>query len=314
MSITVDIPATMLNQEISVYSDGGTGWINYGDVIETIDTTGAPLVNGNDWYDFTANEWYEFTAQDWYTFVASGASQIAVSVSADLPSGTYKLGFDHFTDEVDRHLPYETSVTVTAAPSSATPAIIWYTALTDELIIEARPDSIGDTYKLYAAAWGADASTINYASPVATSAANPMTITGFRGTQTTGTRYFAVRTTTDGLEDSNTNAVAFTISNGDWINNFPVAPMRLRGEVLVDRVTLTWEYQPFYSAVPHGFHVYAGSPTISYSSPVATVDYDGEGVFSTVLPIVSSTQYGVRAFTALWEETNTQTVNLEPEV
>ena len=130
---------------------------------------------------------------------------------------------------------------------------------------------------------------------------------------------FAVRAfdTVSLLEEKNVDARVRIQVNaaGVDVSSLPNAPTALRvtpGKS--GTATVIWLYSPIgQGGIPTGFHVYIGTPTISYASPVATVSYaPALGTFTANLSGLTggaTYQVGVRSFNATGEESNTQFVS-----
>jgi hypothetical protein len=122
------------------------------------------------------------------------------------------------------------------------------------------------------------------------------------------------------LEDRNTDArVRVQLDNAYAdITAIPNAPFQLSavaqegGDVLV-----SWRYNgQGQGGAPTGFHVYAGTPSISYAIADATVLYldDGRTYKATLIGLTEvSHEFGVRAYNATGEESNTNVVTLTPD-
>lgn len=127
--------------------------------------------------------------------------------------------------------------------------------------------------------------------------------------------------TVTGLEETNTDArVRIRLdAAGNDISSQPAAPVGLSVTLLSGgKVRVDWQYPPTAAIKPAGFHVYVGSPTVSYTTPAATVPYQSGaiGFTATLTGLLGgghtyTGQVGVRAYvtapTAI-EEQNTNVV------
>jgi hypothetical protein len=159
---------------------------------------------------------------------------------------------------------------------------------------------------------------INYASVVDTTATLTYTTPAlsFPGSWSFGVRAFD---TVSGLEEQNLDC-ALTIvldASGNDITNRPVPPSGLRAFALAGgSIRAEWFY-PAMSRLrtPIGFHIYIGIGPLSYATPTATVLYS-QGVANSyganMSGFTDGTTYtvGVRAFNAVAEEPNTNTVTV----
>src|SRR6185437_13991459 len=84
--------------------------------------------------------------------------------------------------------------------------------------------------------------------------------------------------TVTGYEDQAVDARVRVVldASGHDLSTFPSAPVGLSVSPRVGGTAIaTWIYPPgLPGAKPTGFHVYLGTPTPSYGSPVATLGYD----------------------------------------
>ncbi len=122
----------------------------------------------------------------------------------------------------------------------------------------------------------------------------------------------------NGLEEQNLDCAVEIIldSTGKDITNRPAPPTGLRAiAVKGGKIKVEWSYpNPATRAkAPTGFHVYNGIGSVSYASPVATVSYTSSiaNVWTaTISGLSDGTTYlfGVRAYNATAEESNTATV------
>lgn len=136
-----------------------------------------------------------------------------------------------------------------------------------------------------------------------------------------GTWRFGVRAfdTVSGLEESNVDAVVeIVIETGTLadVSAVPRAPVALTAVATAGGTAhVAWTYPLNRGVQPAGFHVYLGSPTPDYGSPVATVDARplGDPRYSIDLAgLVDGTTYqiAVRAYAATGlEEQNTAVVS-----
>lgn len=119
------------------------------------------------------------------------------------------------------------------------------------------------------------------------------------------------------IEETNVDARVRLVldSSGNNVTGRPNAPTGLTALATAGGgASLAWQYNPgAQGGAPTGFHVYAGSPTPSYGSPVATVPYaTGRAVFTAQLSgLTGGTTYQVvvRAYNAVAEEPNTNDVS-----
>lgn len=129
---------------------------------------------------------------------------------------------------------------------------------------------------------------------------------------------FAVRAfdTVSTLEESNVDARVEILVDpaGVDLASLPNAPSGIRvlpgpgGTAMV-----SWAYSPLnQGGPPTGFHVYIGSPTVGYGSPIATVPYASAIQFysASLTSLTGGTSYqvGARSYNAAGDETNTNTV------
>lgn len=128
---------------------------------------------------------------------------------------------------------------------------------------------------------------------------------------------FAVRAydTTSALEESNVDARASLLLDAALadVTGRPNAPTGLTARAAAaGSIVATWSYNPGgQGGAPTGFRAYAGSPTVSYGAPIATIPYsDGTRSFSaTVAGFAggSTVAVAVRAYNAAGEEPNATT-------
>jgi hypothetical protein len=157
---------------------------------------------------------------------------------------------------------------------------------------------------------------IDYDSPIDTTASLTYT-TGplaFPGSWTFGVRAFYVG---PGLEEQNVDAVVTILLDaaGKDITNQPSPPVGLRAfPIAAGSIRVEWTYPPAVGAkIPTGFHVYLGTGTLSYTTPVATVLF-GTAIANSYVynsaALSNGVTYtiGVRAFNVTAEESNTNTV------
>lgn len=124
--------------------------------------------------------------------------------------------------------------------------------------------------------------------------------------------------TVSGYEDTNVDARVRIVvgSGGVDVTKAPNAPVGLSAVPRASGTArVTWQYprlgQP---GKPTGFHVYLGTPTVSYTSPVATVAY-ADGVVSYAATLSGLTddvvyQVGVRSYNVTVEEANVVVVSV----
>jgi hypothetical protein len=160
---------------------------------------------------------------------------------------------------------------------------------------------------------------INYSKPAATVSTLtwPSPTLSFPGSWSFGVRAFD---TVSGLEEQNLDcSVTVTLStSGQDVTNQPMPAVGIRAFPMAGgSIRVEWPYPVVNRArVPTGFNVYIGTGgTPNYSSPVATVLFAAGIANSFVcnLPGLSGgTTYtiGVRAYNAITEESNTNTVTV----
>ena len=157
---------------------------------------------------------------------------------------------------------------------------------------------------------------IDYSSPIATTS---------NLTWTSGplafpdTWMFGVRAFNANGEELNLDAAVTIIldGSGNDITNRPKPPIALRAFPTVGGgIRAEWSYNTINPLpVPTGFHVYLGTPMISYGSPAATVSYQSSIAGTFVANISGLTggdvyQLGVRAYNSTAEEPNTNIVTV----
>ena len=160
---------------------------------------------------------------------------------------------------------------------------------------------------------------LNLTTPVATVAGTTWTTTVAKPSDTTWlVRTFDLAT---GLEDQNADARVTVVigSTGTDLTALPNAPSGLTVVPTAGGGALaTWVYSPGgQGGAPQGFHVYTGTPAVSYATPVTTVayggPYTGAGIAYhyqarfTGLTDGTIYQVGVRTYNATGEESNTIT-------
>jgi len=194
-----------------------------------------------------------------------------------------------------RRVPGLARIIPFAPPGSSIPAPVWY--------------------HVYANRGAGD--PINYATPLAT--VNGLSWTSsplsYPGDWKFGVRAFYYP---NGLEEQNLDCAVELIldSSGNDITNRPAPPTGLRAiAVKGGNIKVEWSYpNPATAAkTPTGFHVYDGIGSVSYSAPVATVSYGASiaNVWTAVITGLSNGttySFGVRAYNATAEETNTASV------
>lgn len=159
---------------------------------------------------------------------------------------------------------------------------------------------------------------INYAAPVH-EIDDFDTTTWTTPTLAAGTWSFAVRAFNPNGEEQNIDvAVTFVIdASGHDITDIPDPPVALAAVAIGGgKIRVEWAYPTGLKAsFPTGFHVYQGTGAVSYSSPVATVSAAWTGLMgrysATITGLTHGTTYrfGVRAYNASGEESNTATVS-----
>jgi hypothetical protein len=160
---------------------------------------------------------------------------------------------------------------------------------------------------------------INYSTPAATVSTLTWTSStlSFPGTWSFGVRAFD---TVSGLAEQNLDCSATVTlgTSGQDVTNQPIPAVGIRAfPISGGTLRVEWPYPVVNRArVPTGFNVYIGTGgTPNYSSPAATVLFDVSIANSFVcnLPGLSDgTAYtiGVRAYNAIAEESNTNTVTV----
>lgn len=128
---------------------------------------------------------------------------------------------------------------------------------------------------------------------------------------------FAVRAydTVSGLTETNVDAVVriATDAAGADVTGLPNAPTHLSATPgAAGSMTVRWSYNPGgQGGAPTGFHVYAGTPAVSYATPAATVSHvRGKPAYSATLAALAdgaAYQFAVRAYNGTGEESNTAT-------
>ncbi|WP_422932043.1 fibronectin type III domain-containing protein [Singulisphaera sp. PoT] len=110
-----------------------------------------------------------------------------------------------------------------------------------------------------------------------TAVASVSALTWTSSALTPGDWRFGVRArdTVTGLSESNVDAAVEVVIGGGYqdVSGVPPAPVGLAATPTKGggaRVTWSYPYQRS-AARPTGFHVYAGTPSVSYATPVATV-------------------------------------------
>jgi len=131
---------------------------------------------------------------------------------------------------------------------------------------------------------------------------------------------FAVRAvdSVEGEEKNIDALVKFQLdASGVDISAMPDAPVAISGHARANgAISIDWAYKLTDMAKkPTGFHVYQGTGgTPSYGSPVATVAWNSSQQFytTTITGLTDGTAYtfGVRAYNATGEETNTKTTTV----
>ena len=133
---------------------------------------------------------------------------------------------------------------------------------------------------------------------------------------------WAVRATDGTLVETNIDARVRVITDGSShdITARPSAPQGLSGHATAGGGALVlWVYPPNSpGGTPTGFHIYRGTPSVSYASPIGTVAFSAGRVSysftDTGLSDEVAYQYGVRAYNATAEEPNTTVLSLTGEV
>jgi hypothetical protein len=315
--VELDVPTSFLGKTVRVYYDGGNGTIDFGkaiadataEVIVTVFIQGYGNLDINDYGNIDIDTWGDIALDD-----TTGASRIKLTITRRLANGTYRFALVNYSTADNYHRPYVVTKTIATRPDEAEPYVVAYDADADELTVSAGPnESSGYTYKVYAAAWGANPGAIDFDTPIATAATSPLVLVGVRGATVSGTRYLVVRKTAGTVEEKNTNVVAFTVANGDWDGNVPAAPTSLGASILASNaVRLRWEYT-VAGIVPDGFRVYSGTSGVDYGTVIATVPYDGKGIITKDLdPIAVATKFAVRAYRGGDEEQNVEYTAISP--
>lgn len=133
---------------------------------------------------------------------------------------------------------------------------------------------------------------------------------------------WAIRATDGTLIEQNVNARVRIITDASAhdISAQPSAPQALTGRATVGgTAVITWTYPPNSpGGVPTNFHVYRGTPGVSYGSPIGTVAFHaGQPIYTfsdTGLSDEVAYQYAVRSYNATAEETNTIVITITGEV
>lgn len=120
------------------------------------------------------------------------------------------------------------------------------------------------------------------------------------------------------LEEQSIDATARILLDGSGadITNRPLPVANLTASVKVNgSIALDWVWFGPTNPTPlTGFKVYGGTPTISYSSPLATIPYSaGRNTFRTTLAGLtdgSSYQIGVRAYNATGDDGSLSVVTI----
>jgi hypothetical protein len=172
------------------------------------------------------------------------------------------------------------------------------------------------SYQIYSNTGAGD--PINYAAPAATTSELTWTSSALAhpGTWSFGVRAFD---TVSGLQEQNVDCAVTIVldASGNDITDRPVPPSGLRAFALAGgSIRAEWYYPPTVGAkAPAGFHVYNGTGSLTYGTPTATVLY-ATGIANSFAANMSGftdgTTYtiGVRAFNAVAEEPNTNTVTV----
>ena len=170
---------------------------------------------------------------------------------------------------------------------------------------------------------GGTGGPVNYATPIATVTSGTSWSTSALAASSSWA--FGVRAfdSLSSLEEQNVDAmVAIRLNaSGADITNLPIAPWLVSAHATsAGGVRVDWHY-PIAAAraswKPQGFHVYAGTPSISsYTTPAATVAYSpGSTSFHANLAgltVGSAYQITVRAYNASGTETNTVVATVTP--
>lgn len=136
---------------------------------------------------------------------------------------------------------------------------------------------------------------------------------------TAGTWRFGVRAfdTVSGMEEANVDAVVEIVIDASLEDHsaVPRPPIALSAVATANGgCHLVWAYPRGSDTLPAGFHVYLGSPTPDYLTPVETVTATGATQYAVDLTGLTdgiTYQIGVRAFSAAaLEEQNTTTTTI----
>jgi hypothetical protein len=172
-------------------------------------------------------------------------------------------------------------------------------------------------YHIYGNTGNAD--PINYSAILATPSGTDWTTDSltFPGTWTFNVRAFD---TSSNLEEGNLDCSITIVldSSGKDITNRPGPPSALRAFAQTEgSIRVEWYYAPSAELfAPTGFHVYVGTGgSPDYGSPTATVSFTSglaNTFASTVSGLTNGTTYtfGVRAFNAIAEESNTNVISV----
>ena len=169
------LPASLIGVSLRFYSDNGTGTIDYGTPIFDLDTTGLPLADPDalQYPTLVISDYSTLDLADYLNFSVNGYAFIVFTPR--LHSGTYKFGIISYNDALTS-APLEASITLTTRPDEITPRIVSFDPTTDTTILTADRNDAGATYNLYAGICLDSECTIDYTTPVATSASPTMTV------------------------------------------------------------------------------------------------------------------------------------------
>jgi hypothetical protein len=159
---------------------------------------------------------------------------------------------------------------------------------------------------------------VDYTTPVATTASLSWTSGALAANTTIN---YAVRAfdTVSGLEEANVDARVTVRTNASQldITGRPNVPTSLTARATAAAsLQVRWQYNPGgQGGAPTGFHVYAGTPSVSYATPAATVAYVPGSVRPYQATLTSLTdgalyQVSVRAYNASGEESNTTVMSV----
>ncbi len=155
-------------------------------------------------------------------------------------------------------------------------------------------------YNVYASDWGGAIADIDLSTPIYSTSINPVAfqLTG------DGTRYIIVRKSVDGIEEKNTNVIAFTLSDGEWAGNVPDAPV-ISGTMVDGNIAiLTWNNTDYNIS---SYNIYEDS------SLIATVPYAGIDTLTYAHKVLASHDCTIKAKKGNNLSADSNTVTLAPD-